>query len=54
MSPSSNIWKPFTISKVSPDPLTVKSGKGLYLELEDGRRIKDMISSWWVNLHGHA
>lgn len=54
MSPSSNIWKPFTISGVSPDPLSVKSGKGLYLELEDGRRIKDMISSWWVNLHGHA
>lgn len=24
------------------------------LELEDGRTLMDCISSWWVNLHGHA
>ena len=53
-NPASNIWKPFTISGVNPDPLFVKSGNGIYLELEDGRLIKDMISSWWVNLHGHT
>src|SRR5207237_4287810 len=29
-------------------------GSGVYLHLEDGRRIIDCISSWWVNLHGHA
>ena len=51
---SSPIWKPFTIQGLSPDPLKVESGSGLYLTLSDGRRIKDLISSWWVNVHGHA
>lgn len=49
-----NIWYPFTILKQAPEPLKVAKGKGLWLELEDGRRIMDCISSWWVNIHGHA
>jgi adenosylmethionine---8-amino-7-oxononanoate aminotransferase len=40
--------------KTAPAPLKVRSAAGVYLELEDGRRIVDCISSWWVNLHGHA
>lgn len=34
--------------------MRVKSGKGVMLTLEDGRNLMDCISSWWVNLHGHA
>ncbi len=49
-----NIWHPFTIIKDAAEPLKVKSGKGAYLTLEDGRQVLDCISSWWVNLHGHA
>lgn len=49
-----NIWYPFTILKEASTPIKVKSGDGLWLELEDGRRIMDCISSWWVNIHGHA
>jgi|AntRauTorcE11897_2_1112592.scaffolds.fasta_scaffold02052_2 adenosylmethionine-8-amino-7-oxononanoate aminotransferase len=49
-----NIWYPFTIIEDAPEPIKVKSGDGLFLELEDGRRIMDCISSWWVNLYGHA
>lgn len=49
-----NIWYPFTILKEAPTPLKVNSGDGLWLELEDGRRIMDCISSWWVNIHGHG
>mgnify|MGYP003641449611 CR=1 FL=1 len=49
-----NIWHPFTIIKGSPEPLKVKSGKGAYLNLEDGRTVLDCISSWWVNMHGHS
>lgn len=49
-----NIWYPFTILKEAPQPIKVKRGDGLWLELEDGRRIMDCISSWWVNIHGHA
>lgn len=48
------IWHPFTQAKTAPMPLKVKRGYGTRLELEDGRVILDMISSWWVNLHGHA
>lgn len=49
-----NIWHPFTIQKGAEDPLKVVSGEGLWLELENGRKVADCISSWWVNIHGHA
>jgi adenosylmethionine---8-amino-7-oxononanoate aminotransferase len=49
-----HIWYPFTQAKGSLAPLKVRSGQGAWLELADGRRILDCISSWWVNLHGHA
>ena len=49
-----NIWYPFTIIEDAPEPVKVVKGEGLFLELEDGRRIMDCISSWWVNVHGHA
>src|SRR5208282_842768 len=48
------IWHPFTNSLLDPPPLPVASAEGVYLHLADGRRILDAISSWWVNLHGHA
>jgi len=48
------IWHPFTNSRLDPAPLPVASAEGVYLHLADGRRILDAISSWWVNLHGHA
>ncbi|OQX73619.1 MAG: adenosylmethionine--8-amino-7-oxononanoate transaminase [Campylobacteraceae bacterium 4484_4] len=34
--------------------IPIKSGKGAYLEDFDGNRYLDAISSWWVNLFGHA
>jgi len=48
------IWHPFTPLKGSLDPLPVVSAEGVYLHLEDGRKVLDAISSWWVNLHGHS
>ncbi|MDN5869467.1 MAG: adenosylmethionine--8-amino-7-oxononanoate transaminase [Nitrococcus sp.] len=30
------------------------SGNGAWIELEGGKRLLDLISSWWVNLLGHA
>ncbi|MBB64169.1 MAG: adenosylmethionine--8-amino-7-oxononanoate transaminase [Waddliaceae bacterium] len=50
----SNIWRPFTTVKEARDPLPVKRGYGTTLELEDGRKVLDCISSWWVTLHGHG
>lgn len=49
-----NLWHPFTILKEAPEPIKVKSGKGSWLTLEDGREVIDAISSWWVNIHGHT
>ncbi len=47
-------WHPFTQEGVDPPPLSIRRGKGAFLETQDGRQILDAISSWWVNLHGHS
>lgn len=48
------LWHPFTDQGNVPDLPPVRRGEGVYLELSDGRKILDAISSWWVNLHGHS
>ena len=48
------IWHPFTQEHIDPAPLIITRAEGTYLYAEDGRRIIDAISSWWVNLHGHS
>jgi adenosylmethionine-8-amino-7-oxononanoate aminotransferase len=47
-------WHPYTQHAIEPDPLPVRSARGAWLELEDGRRVLDAISSWWACLHGHS
>jgi adenosylmethionine-8-amino-7-oxononanoate aminotransferase len=49
-----HLWHPFTQEGVDPPPLSIRSAKGVFLEAQDGRRILDAISSWWVNIHGHS
>ena len=48
------VWHPYTQHGAASAPIAVKSASGAYLLAEDGRRLFDAISSWWVNLHGHA
>jgi adenosylmethionine-8-amino-7-oxononanoate aminotransferase len=50
------IWHPCTQMKDHEflPMIPVKSGSGVYLEDFDGNRYIDAISSWWVNLFGHA
>ncbi len=48
------IWHPFTQEKTALDSVCITSGKGAYLYDENGKEYLDLISSWWVNLHGHA
>jgi len=48
------VWHPFTQAANAPAPLEVVGAEGPYLELADGTRILDVISSWWTNLHGHS
>jgi adenosylmethionine---8-amino-7-oxononanoate aminotransferase len=50
------LWHPCTQMKhlqFTP-PLAVARGEGAWLFDHDGRRYLDAISSWWVNLFGHA
>jgi adenosylmethionine-8-amino-7-oxononanoate aminotransferase len=54
MSAPLRIWHPFTNSLLDPSPIRVTRAEGVYLHTADGRKIIDAISSWWVNLHGHA
>src|SRR6202051_3720264 len=49
-----HLWHPFTQEDVDPPPLSIRSGKGVFIETQDGRQILDAISSWWVNIHGHS
>ena len=48
------IWHPFTPQKQMPDPIAIVKGAGTLLFDEIGNSYIDAISSWWVNLHGHA
>src|SRR5258708_4699264 len=54
MSSPLRIWHPFTNAALDPPPLRVVRAEGVYLYTADGRKILDAVSSWWVNLHGHA
>ena len=54
MSNDLNIWHPFTQEALDPKPVHIERAEGVYLYTADGRRLIDAISSWWVNLHGHA
>ena len=49
-----NIWHPFTPLVDAADPILITSATGIYLHTDDGRKIMDAVSSWWVNLHGHS
>lgn len=48
------VWHPFTQAQTAPAPLAIRSARGSRLYAEDGREFLDLISSWWVNIHGHA
>lgn len=50
----SPIWHPFTQHAIMPEMLKINSASGAYLQAEDGRKILDAISSWWVVTHGHC
>ena len=51
-----HVWHPCTQMKDHEQlpPIPVRRGRGVWLEDYAGRRYLDAISSWWVNLFGHA
>ncbi|HXO20613.1 MAG TPA: adenosylmethionine--8-amino-7-oxononanoate transaminase [Thermoanaerobaculia bacterium] len=48
-----HVWHPYTQMKTAPPAVPIVRAEGVYLYTEDGRRLLDGISSWWVNIHGH-
>lgn len=48
------VWHPFTQHGLGNPLLPITSASGAILRDESGREYLDMISSWWVNLHGHG
>jgi adenosylmethionine---8-amino-7-oxononanoate aminotransferase len=50
------LWHPCTQMKhlQALPPLPIARGEGVWLIDYEGRRYLDAISSWWVNLFGHA
>lgn len=50
------LWHPCTQMKDHEQlpMIPIRRGEGVWLEDFDGNRYLDIISSWWVNLFGHA
>ncbi|RYE06134.1 MAG: adenosylmethionine--8-amino-7-oxononanoate transaminase [Rickettsiaceae bacterium] len=48
------IWHPFTQGMLEKLPIHITKGHESYLYDVTGKKYLDLISSWWVNLHGHA
>lgn len=51
-----HIWHPCSQMKDYEQfpPIVIKKGQGVWLYDEDENRYLDAVSSWWVNLFGHA
>ena len=51
-----HVWHPCTQMKDHErlPPIPIRRGSGAWLEDYAGRRYLDAVSSWWVNLFGHA
>lgn len=48
------VWHPFTQTKTADAPHIFVRGEGARLYDDSAHSVLDLISSWWVNLHGHA
>jgi len=48
------IWHPYTQMKNPLPHVPIVRGEGVYLYDESGKKYIDAVSSWWVNIHGHA
>ncbi|MBS0581441.1 MAG: adenosylmethionine--8-amino-7-oxononanoate transaminase [Proteobacteria bacterium] len=51
-----HVWHPCTQMKDHEQlpPVPIRRGRGAWLEDFEGKRYLDAVSSWWVNLFGHA
>ena len=48
-----HLWHPYARMNAAAPPQPVVAAYGVYLELADGRRLVDGMSSWWAAIHGY-
>ncbi|MDO8929818.1 MAG: adenosylmethionine--8-amino-7-oxononanoate transaminase [Bacteroidota bacterium] len=48
-----HIWHPYTSATKAFDCYVVARAEGVFIELEDHRRLIDGMSSWWSVVHGY-
>ena len=48
------IWHPYTQHQTIDLPIPIVKAEGALLFDESGNSYLDAVSSWWVNIHGHA
>ena len=48
------IWHPYTQMQTAAPPIPIVRGEGALLFDDLGNAYLDAVSSWWVNIHGHA
>lgn len=51
---AAHVWHPYTQHWQAPLPVPIVRADGSWLYRDDGTRILDAISSWWVTTHGHC
>lgn len=47
------IWHPYASLRNPPPVRVAKGASGVEIELADGRKLVDAVSSWWCVAHGH-
>jgi adenosylmethionine-8-amino-7-oxononanoate aminotransferase len=50
---SPHLWLPYSQMQTAPPPQKVVRTEGVFIYLEDGRRLVDGTSSWWTACHGY-
>lgn len=54
MTTTSPVWHPFTQHGLDEPIIEIARAQGAWLETQDGAKLLDAISSWWVTTHGHG